>query len=153
MGLILELEESDFAGYIDDGMIYTATVSNVGLKERPPRNPGDDPTRRIEFRFKIISDDAHDGQDIWGSTSTKFVNHEKCKLYSWSQAILGQVLPVRFKLDTDDLHDRSCRIVVSKRSWPDKTTGEERTRNEVADVMPTRAAMAQMAADTSDDEF
>lgn len=145
MGLILELEESDFAGFIADGTIYTAKVVNVGLRERKARNEGEDPTKRIEFKFKLISDDSHDGQDIWGSTSTKFVDHPKCKLKGWSEAILGRNLPVRYKLDTDDLLDRECRVVVSYRTW--QQGDETRERNEISDVIPTREAAMAMAAE------
>lgn len=147
MGIDLVLEESDFAGYIEDGTIYEATVLNIGLRERKIR---DEDVKRIEFKFRLNADDAHDGQLIWGSTSTRFIDHPNCKLKNWAEALLGRELPSGYRLNTDDLLERRCRVVISKREWTNKD-GEEQVRNEVRDVIPTKEVLAAMAA--ADDQF
>jgi hypothetical protein len=147
MGVELTLEESDWAGYIEDGTPYRAQVMDIKPKDRLVRGEN---IRRMEFRFRIISSDAHDGQDIWGSTSTKFVDHPGCKLKTWSEAILGRRLMPHYKMNTDDLLDRPCVIIVSKREWDQD--GETRVRNEVRDVQPTVEVAAAMAATAKDED-
>lgn len=151
MGLSLELEESDFAGYIEDGAMYTAQVRNIKLVEKPYKDDDGNPVKKIEFKFQLVSEDAHDGDDLWGETSTKFVLHPECKLKNWAEAILGQHLPAKFRLDTDDLLDRQCRIMVGKREY--EKDGEKKTRNFVRDVIPTREAMTAMKAVEADEPF
>lgn len=144
MGLVFELEESDFAGYIDDGEIYNAQLVMTNVQERTFQGEPN-PVQRLGFKFRIESDDAHDGQDLWGETSTKFVNHPGCKLKSWAESLLGQELPAGYRLDIDTLLDRRCRIIVEKREYADKKTGEQKTINRVREVHPTREAMVAMA--------
>src|SRR5215471_15560180 len=111
--MILELEEPNFAGFIDDGTVYPAKVRDVRLttrnyNDRVTGEPKE--TKRITFRFELVADDDHDGTDLYGETSTKFVSHVDCRIYSWAQAILGMHLPPKYRLDTDDLVDRDCRV-------------------------------------------
>jgi hypothetical protein len=142
VGLIFELEESDFAGYIEDGEIYNAQLVQTNMRERNfPSEP--QPVKRVGWKFRIESDDPHDGQDIWGETSTKFVNHPGCKLKSWAEALLGQDLPAGYRLDVDTLLDRHCRVIVGKREY--EKEGETKTHNFVREVHPTRENMAAMA--------
>lgn len=144
MGLTLVLEESDFAGYIDDGEMFTATVRNVKLKEKPYKDDDGNPVKKVEFKFQIIDDGPQDGVDIWGETSTRFNTHPACRLLNWSEAILGRRLPPQYQLDTDDLYDQQCRILVGKQEW--EKDGETKFRNFVRDVIPTRESMAAMTA-------
>lgn len=143
MGMIFELEESDFAGYIEDGSIYTAQLVQTTLKEVTfPSDPN--PQKRIGWKFRIESDDAHDGRDIWGETSVKFSKHPDCRLYSWSEALLGQELPAGYHLDLDTLLDRRCRVIIEKKEYTDKKTGEPKTINKVREVHPSRETLASM---------
>jgi hypothetical protein len=145
MGLILELEESEFSGYINDGTTYAATlVEEPKLKEKPftDKDTGEK-VKKFEFHFKLISDDGHDGQDIWGETSTRFNTHPECRLKNWSEALLGQRLPAKYKLDLDTLRDHKCIVVVGRRDY--EKDGQAKSRNFVADVQPTRAAAMAMA--------
>jgi hypothetical protein len=144
MGLIFELEESDFAGYIADGEIYAARVTNIRDVEKPYKDKDGNPVKKVEFKFQLVSDDPHDGTDMWGETSTKFVAHDECKLRNWARSILARDLPIGYRLDTDELLDRACRVIVGLKEYPDKATGEIKQRNFVRDVMPSREAMANM---------
>lgn len=143
MGLVFELEESDFAGYVEDGEIYNARLAQTNLKERTFRSEPE-PVKRVGWKFIIESDDSHDGQAIWGETSTKFVAHPECKLKSWSEALLGQELPAGYRLDLDTLLDRRCRVIVGKRDY--EKDGETRYTNFIREVHPSREAAAAMAA-------
>jgi hypothetical protein len=92
MGIILQLEESDFAGFIDDGQPYGAQVVGVRLREKPYKDDAGNAVKKIEFHFKLVSDDGHDGQDIWGETSTKFNTHPSCVVPGTEVLPLGHVL-------------------------------------------------------------
>ena len=57
MGIILELEESDFAGYIEDGEVYNATVRAIRQREtKLVDERTNEKVQRIEFTFKLIAD-------------------------------------------------------------------------------------------------
>lgn len=152
MGLILELEESEFAGFIDDGEEFAATVTSIRLKDKPFKDPEGNVVKSIEFRFKLISDDGHDGRDIWGETSTRFNTNPECRLKNWSEAILGMFLPPHYKLDTDTLLDQRCVVKIGKKEYEDKE-GRPKTRNWVKDVRPTAAAAKALAASAEDEPF
>lgn len=143
MGLIFELEESEFAGYIDDGTRYAATVVSIKKREKPFKDDAGQTIVRVEFHFKLIADDGHDGQDIWGDTSTRFNSHPECRLKQWAEAILGMHLAPHFRLDTDMLLDRHCFVVVGKKEWVKE--GESKVRNFVRDVQPTTANAKALA--------
>jgi hypothetical protein len=149
MGMIFELEESEFAGYIDDGARYAATVAGIKKREKPFKDDNGQAIIRVEFHFKLIADDGHDGQDIWGDTSTRFNSHPECRLKQWSEAILGMHLAPHFRLDTDMLLDRHCFVVIGKKEW--QKDGELKVRNFVRDVQPTTANAKALAE--SDDPF
>jgi hypothetical protein len=152
MGIIFELEESDFSGYIDEGEVYNAQITNVRLREKPFKDERTgQPVKRVEFAFKLSADDGHDGQDIWGDTSTRFNDHPDCRLRAWSEAILGMHLPPHFKLDTDTLIDRRCRVIIGKKEW--EKDGETRTRNFVREVHPTREAALALADSINSEPF
>lgn len=148
MGLVLELEESTFSGYIDDGTIYGAKIRDVRLVEKPYKDADGKPVKKIVFRFQLATDDDHDGEDLYGETSTRFVNHPDCRLFAWSEAILGMRLPPKYRLNTDDLIDRDCRVMVGKREY--EKDGMTKQHNSVRDVIPSRQAMADLTAAEAD---
>ena len=152
MGIILELEDSDFAGFIDDGAQYPAKVVNVRLldKNYVDERTGE-PVKKVGFTFRLTSDDAHDGQEVRGETSTRFNSHPGCKLKTWSEALLGHRLPPGYRLDTDDLVGLSCRVLITKTT---KTiNGEEKTWNGVSQVLPTGEAARKLAAEDAEEPF
>lgn len=140
MGLVFELEESNFAGWIDDGEIFPAQLIQTGLKERKYR---DEEVKRVTWKFRINTDGPFDQREVWGETSTRFVDHPDCRLKSWAESLLGQRLPPGYRLDLDVLIDRQCRIIVGRREYD--RDGETRVHNFVREVHPTREAMAALA--------
>jgi hypothetical protein len=145
MGLIFKLEESSFAGYIDEGTQCLAQIVDIKLQEKPFKDKvTNEPVRRVNFRFRLITDDEHDGTTVFGDTSTTFNTHPECRLRAWSEAVLGRQLPANFELDTDMLLDQRCRVVIGKREF--EKEGRTETRNFVASVNPTRENQAALAA-------
>lgn len=146
------MEDSDFAGYIDDGSVYIAEVMSCGPKVQPWKNDDGSEQKRVEFKFRLISDDTFNGQDLWGSTPHNLTNNEKCKLKQWAEAILGQRLPRGCELRYGDLVHKRCRVVVERTDKIDRTTGEMKTRNKVRDVFATKEAQARLAQATAFDD-
>lgn len=147
-----ELEESTFAGYIDDDSIYAANVVGVKLVEKPYTDDDGNKVKKIEFKFALIDEDGpHDGDNLWGETPPRFNTHPECKLRNWASAILGSDLPVGYRLDTDVLVGNVVRVVIGKKEYNDKD-GNPKTRNLVKDVMPTADNMARMSSATPDEE-
>ena len=153
MGIILEVEESGFTGFIEDGEILNARVVTVEWKEKPfVDDKTGEKVKKFEFKFKIEDPSGdHDGQLIWGETSTKLTNHPENRVHNWAESLLGQRLPPHYKLNTDDLQDRDCRVIVGKsvKAGPQG----EKTRNFVREVHPTREVAARLAADDRDEPF
>lgn len=129
MGHVFELEESDFAGYIEDGEVYRATVRNVRVREGKfvDDRTGEKPNR-VEFVFKLTSDDEHDGQDIWGDTSTKFNTHPNCVAEDTEIIPIGHLIAATrgcyqgraVRLDTrkgQTLHITPNHPVLTARGW------------------------------------
>lgn len=152
MGEILELEESDFAGYIPDGQTYPATVISVGTKVMPFRDKEtNEPVKRVEFKFRLISDDAHNDAELWGSTPVNFVNSDQCKLKNWAESLLGRRLSVKYRLDLDTLVGQRCLVVVERRTY--EKDGRDRVTNRVRDILPTRQNSEALAAADLNEDF
>jgi hypothetical protein len=140
MGLSFELEESDFAGYVEEGTQFTAKVSTIKLQEKPYKDDDGNPVKKLVFKFTVVDPDSdHDQQDFYGETSTKYNTHPKCKLHSWSCAILGRTLPSGYKLDTDDLLDQFATIVLGYETYV--KNGVDNERNFVRDVLPLSGSL------------
>lgn len=146
-----ELEDSDFAGYIEDDTIKVASVAGVKIKEKPYKDDDGNPVKKVEFHFVIADGSDHDGQPIWGETSTNFNNHPNCKLRNWACAILGTDLPVGYRLDTDVLIGNEVRAVIGLRDYTDKD-GNPKQHNFVKDVIPTTDALDRMQSQSDDEE-
>ncbi len=146
-----EMEDTDFAGYLEDDSIVTATVVAVKTVEKPYKDDDGNPVKRVEFKFSISDGSAHDGTNVWGDTSTKFVQHPECRLRNWSQAILGQELGVGYRLDTDLLVGHDCRINVGLKQY--EQNGQPKQRNFVKDVIPSAAAINAMRAAPDEEPF
>lgn len=149
-----ELEESDFAGYIDDGAIFPATVVTVKVVEKPYKDDDGNDVKKVEFKFVLHDEnETFEGQNLWGETPTRFNSHPDCKLRNWSCAIMGQELEIGYRLDTDLLQGRDCRVQVQLYEYEDKKgpknpdgTYQMKQRNRVVEVFPSREAMAAMAS-------
>lgn len=150
-----ELEETNFAGFIDDDSIYEANVISVRVAEKPFKDDEGNVVKKVEFKFALLDPDGpHDGDNLWGETPVRFNTHPDCKLRNWSQAILATELPVGYVLDTDILVGNTCRVVVGWKEYPDKDNpGKNKERNWVKDVMPSREGMTRMAQRPDEEPF
>lgn len=151
MGIIVEVEDTGFTGYIDDGMPYNARVVSVDLKTKPFNDDEGNPVKKWEFKFKISSDDEHDGRFLWGETPARVTNHPDNKFRNWAEAVTGERKPALYKINTDDLVDRDCMIVVGKDVK--ERNGQEKIRNFVREVHPTKDAAVRLAAADAQDPF
>lgn len=143
MGEILEVEESGFAGFIEDDTIFRGKVAACKIDEKPWKDDDGNPVKAVSFRVKIIDPGgAHDDGAVWGDTPTTLNSHPECKLRHWAEAALGMELPVGYKLDLDLLLDSDIRVVVGYKEYV-KKDGSIGKRNFVKDLMPSREAMAQ----------
>lgn len=149
-----ELEEAEVIAPMEDDEIFSAEVVTVKVVEKPYREDKDDPNspkvKKVEFKFVLEDPDGeHDGDNIWGETSTRFNSHPDNKLKNWAQEILATEFPVGYRLDTDVLIGQKCRVIIGAREWEkdvpvsaEHPTGKEtRVRNFVKDVMRSRSAM------------
>lgn len=155
MGHVFELEESDFAGYIEDGEVYRATVRNVRIKEgRFVDERTNEKPNRVEFVFKLISDDEHDGQDLWGDTSTKFNTHPNCVAEDTEIVPIGHLIAATrgcyqgraVRLDTrkgdESLYITPRHPVLTARGWVpagELVAGDRILRHGCADPQSVRA--------------
>jgi hypothetical protein len=153
MGIIVEVEESGFTGFIEDGEICTARLVSVDLKEKPfVDDKTGEKVKKFEFKFRIDDPSgAHDGQLVWGETPTRMTDHPDNRFRIWAEALLGQRLMAHHKVNTDDLQDRDCRIIVGKSVKQQGTS--EKIRNFVREVHPTRENAAKLAADDASEPF
>ena len=140
MGLIFELEESEYSGPIDDDTVMAAECLEIKQKEMPWDTDAGVPDKKIEFKFVVTEDGPHQGRFLWGKTSTKFNNNPNCKLYAWSQEIAATEFPIGYKMDTDILIGQPCRVVVGYREY--EKDGMMKGINEVKDCLRSREAMA-----------
>lgn len=139
-----ELEESTFAGYLPEDDVKPAEVVAARLVEKPYKDDEGNLVKKVEFKFSIIDrDGTHDGTNVWGETPPRFNTHPDCKLRNWASAMLGSELPVGYRLDTDLLVGKECRIVLGLKEY--EKDGQQKQRNFVKDVIPSADAMAAMA--------
>jgi hypothetical protein len=89
-------------------------VEILGIREAFRENK--DKTEKYEklrWRFQVADPESDfDGRVLFGETSRSFVCHRDCKLYAWTQQIMGYELPTGFELETDDLIGRRCIVHV-----------------------------------------
>lgn len=150
MGETFTLEESNFAGYIDDDEIMLGMCVGVAVKEKPFKDDDGNPVKRVEFKFTLQDPGGpHDGNNLWGDTPVRFNTHPDCRLRNWSQALLGQELPAGFNLDLDMLLNQEARLVIGYKEYK-KNDGSEGKRNFVKDLIPTKEALARMESESEE---
>lgn len=151
---ILEVEESNYVGPIPDDEVLIAEVTGVKATVKPFKDDQGNDIERMEFAF-VVADETSQFHNtrVWGDTSRTFSNNPNCKLWCWSQAILGQELGVGDQLDTDDLVGEMCRIVVKQRVQKGKDGAEDKIRNYVSDVLPLRGTRVAPALSLDEEPF
>jgi hypothetical protein len=155
MGLDLVVQEpAEEGGYdntpIPDDTMVNATLLGTQVKSKQYKDEPA-PVDRLVWKFRI-EDPPYFDRYVWGETGVKLINHPNCKLFTWSQAVLGFDLPVGYQFDTDDLDRRPCRILIGAREGTNKRN-EPQTYNYVEEVLPAAAdatAPVGVAAGASD---
>lgn len=131
-----EPQESAEFTVLQDEDVFHANLVSLTTKVKKSYTSNEEYTR-LNWKFRIDEPDQDvDGRVIYGETSEAFVAHPECKFYSWAQAVMGVEFPPGFNINTDDLIDMQCRIVVGAREY--EKDGETRVYNFVKDVMPSR---------------
>lgn len=168
---VLVLKESTSKDFGEKPLLDEPTVVEAKVVSAKRQNhkffKDDDgrPQQEILFTFEIL-DEGYENEEgeprrEWGSTSTTFSSHEKCKLRNWVKEILAvNDLPVGFKLRVDekgylpDVAGGKCRIVLGVDSWEDKKADPDadgkyplRHRQVVRDVMRSRSAATPAIAE------
>lgn len=149
MGITLVLEESNFSGYLKDDTEVLAQVVDITMRERTFRD--NETAKRLSFKFKLITDDDHNNDELYGETSVNFTDHPNCRLYRWAETLLGMRLPPHYQLDTDDLLDKRCRAIIQYGTY--EKNGQTVEFNKVKDIKPTRQAAEAMAATARTADF
>lgn len=153
MGLKMKKEEAEERPDFEDGAKFVARCSAIELKKR--KNRDGEEYEQLWWKFRILDeDDAFNGQTVQGRTSTSFVDHAECKFKNWSEAITGEIAAVEEIVDTDDLLDEDCVIVIGVDPYTDKD-GNDRVWVAVKDVLPTpaKARALKAAYEASDEPF
>lgn len=135
------LEESSTPEFtlIPDGEILDCEVVACEERETPfddEKNPGQK-QREVSFRFQVTDPGEYNGRTLFGRTPTTFNTNENCKLRLWVQELLGMdVLPEKFRFNTDTLIGLPCRVAVGVRtSKPSPQYPKGRTTNFAWDVL------------------
>lgn len=133
-----DLEESEYHGPIPDDTVFGAEVTGCRIVEKPYyEDDGVTKVRKVEFKFILRQPGSDwDGDSYWGETPVKFNTHPDCKLKNWASAIEGVEFPAKYRLDTDILIGKPCRVIMGSRQY--EKDGEKKTHNFVKDVMPAR---------------
>lgn len=127
---------------IPDNTMVEAEFVALKKVEKPFKDDNGVPVVKVEFRFRITDDGPYKNQNVWGETSTNFVNHPDCRMTNWVKGILGVAdLPKNFSFDPDTLVSNPATIVVGVRTWSDGSD-----HNFVADVIPSRTVALAMAS-------
>lgn len=153
MGLTFQKEEAQDRPELEEEQKFLAVVKAIEGKDKTANNG--DKYRQIEWKFELSDPDGdQDERTIYGKTSDKFVDHPDCKLKNWTEAILGEILPIDERVDMDDVLDRECIAVIGVRMYTKDGDIEENTRRYefVKDVRPTKANAEKMKAQLLDEE-
>jgi hypothetical protein len=107
---------------------YGAKVVGVELEE------GGKFGDQVKVQFRIPAGDDHPDKDIYGWASKKFT--PSCKLYRWTQAILGPISE-DYYFRPGDILEKWCFLMILEE------TGEKGVFNKIADVMPYKKPKTQ----------
>lgn len=129
---VFVLEDSNYAGPIEDDTVVPAEVLKVALQIKPFKDDDGNEIKKVVFQFRVDDPDSpHDGTMLWGETYPSFTTHPRNRLRQWSEILLDTQLPPGYTLDTDSLIGTRCRLIVGLRK---NLKGEE--KNWVKDLIP-----------------
>jgi len=121
---VVKLQPSEFE--VIEAGVYLAVVDSVTAEDPNPRF--EDSRPQLKFIFEITEGD-YQASKVFAWTGQTFGS--KSKLRPWLSVLLPGFNPDRDELDTDDLVEKPCRIVVSIKAGED---GKQ--RNRVTEVLP-----------------
>lgn len=124
------------------GVGFPALLVKVEEKSFPYKKDGEDRTfTKWEWEF-LITDGEYSGLHAWGETPPKLTNREDNKVRHWAQALTGIDYDMGDGLDTDDLLELPCVVVVDNIKEPKKgSAGEFYYKTPVVDVFPSDMAV------------
>jgi hypothetical protein len=140
----LTMQRADESGYperkpIPDNSFFEAIILDISENESPWDIDENDPSKgkkmQLSWKFKILDPSGEfDDRYVWGNTSTYFATSANNKLRQWIQAALDiPVLPEGYAVDTEQLHDKQCLVIVSAKN---KANGG--IANRVMEIQPSR---------------
>lgn len=147
MGLTFQKEEAEDRPEITDDQKFLAVVKSIEMKDKTDSKG--EAYQQVEWKFELVDPDGdQDGRTIYGKTSPKFVDHPECRLKNWTEAVMGEIFDIDYKIDMDDVLDRECVAVLGVRTYTKDGDVEENTRRYefVKDVRPTKANLERMKA-------
>lgn len=138
MGRYVVEEEKEKEPIADDA-IFPAKVVAVNEIEKEYRN--DDGTKdkkpRVKFKFKLDAPGTPwDGWHLSGDVPAFMTTGVESRFRLWAEALLDAELPAGYSIETDDLVNRTCRVVVGYWEREDATTGIKKSGNWVKEILP-----------------
>lgn len=138
---------------IPNNSYFEAVVLDITEQESlwdiDENDPSKGKKKQLSWKFKIIDPGGEfDNRYVWGTTSMFFSTSPQNKLRQWIQAVLNiPVLPEGYAVDTEELHNKQCLIIVGAK---EKRAGG--ISNRVTEVQPSRAAapLSGVTADASE---
>lgn len=135
-------QDGEFTPIPDGTFVDAELVAVEATTHKYFKEDNGDPKKVVNFEFRIL-DGEYKNRRVWGNTSQIFSSNENCKLKLWTEALLGvDELAPGFKLKLGDLVGQKAGVMIDLQTWNDKTTQEERSRNQVSDVLPVSAVKA-----------
>jgi hypothetical protein len=149
-----ETEESTWKPIENDTILRAKLIEMKTVTKNFKDDKTGLPVERVQLNFEVTDPDSEfDGRRVMGETSTNFVAHSKCKLYTWVQAMMGQQLPEGFVVNTDHLMGSEVNILVSKTTKPRADGQGDWVNNAVKSVMPLDAGPVNAYNEYNDEPF
>lgn len=141
----LKVKKQEFeAVRIDEG-IYEAKFKDIEQRELDTEQG-----KRDVFIWTFEVDTGEETVEIQGITSTKIsTGRNPSKAYNWLCAIMGRKLQPDEEIDTDELVDRECVVIVEDKKVGDMVVSRV---TDVKKARPKRAAKKSKAKKKSEEE-
>lgn len=115
-----------------------AILVSVEEKSYPYKKDGEDRTFTKWVWEFLITEGDYSGLHAWGDTEPKLTNREDDKVRHWAHALTGIDYELGDGLDTDDLLELPCILLVDNVKEEKKgARGEYFYRTPIVDVLPS----------------
>lgn len=127
-----------------------AEVLQVNERTLPFEDDKGNPVKALEFKFKVL-DEEYRGKWLTGEVRAEFTTSRRCQLRDWVQELFQQELQADFRLDTDMLIGKKCRVHTFVKKYTN-SAGENKEVTIVNDVLrPTGGpSPEQLPSNTQD---